>query len=143
MRHRKRSAKLGRNPSHRRCLWANMLKTLIVEGRIETTVAKAKELRRFADKMITLAKKNSLASRRNAIAKLMIRFNALTDKERRAVKENGDTSSYNNDRKVIETLFGELRGRFEEREGGYTRLIRTGHRVGDGADTCIIEYLAQ
>ncbi|MGK3945619.1 bL17 family ribosomal protein, partial [Streptomyces caeruleatus] len=83
MRHRKDTFKIGRDSAHRRCLIANMLKALVINERIETTVAKAKELRRHADKLITIAKLQSLASRRNAIAKLMIHFNPLTTKEQR------------------------------------------------------------
>ena len=92
MRHLTKTAKLGRTTAHRRCLWANMLKSLIVSGSIRTTVTKAKELRRFADNMITLAKKGDLPARRQAIADLMIRFNELTPKEARAAKK-GDTSA--------------------------------------------------
>src|SRR5579863_7763913 len=103
MRHGKHTFKIGRTASHRRCMIANMLKSLIEHGRIETTVTKAKELRRHADKMITLGKKNTLASKRAAIAELMISFNALTPKEARAAKA-GDTSAYNGDRKVIKKL---------------------------------------
>ncbi|MEX1012790.1 MAG: 50S ribosomal protein L17 [Waddliaceae bacterium] len=142
MRHRRKTAKLGRTTSHRRCLFANMLKSLIDEERIVTTVEKAKELRRFADQMITLAKNNSLDSRRRAIAAMMIRFNPLTSKEARRAKE-GDLSSYNTDRKVVEKLFNDLGPRFTNREGGYTRIIKSGRRVGDAAQTCVIEYLAE
>lgn len=141
MRHAKRTFKIGRTSSHRRCMIANMLKSLIEHGRIETTVVKAKELRRHADKMVTLAKKNTLASRRQAIAYMMISYNALTPKEARAAKK-GDTSAYNTDRQVIGTLFGELAQRFAARQGGYTRIIKKGNRVGDSAPTCIIEYIA-
>jgi len=142
MRHNKRTFKLGRTSSHRRCLIANMLKSLIAEERIVTTTAKAKELRRHADKMITIAKKGTLAARKDAIAKLMIRFNSLTDKEARAAK-NGDTSGYNQDRKVIEKLFATLGPRFTARQGGYTRLIRSKNRVGDNAPLTVIEYLTE
>ena len=140
MRHRKHIFKLGRTSSHRRCLVANMLKDLIDRGRIVTSVPKAKELRRHADRMITLAKKNTLASKREAKGRLMLRFNSLTSKERRSVKE-GDLSAYNTDRRVLSRL-EELASRFESREGGYTRIIRKGKRVGDNADLCVIEYLA-
>lgn len=140
MRHLKDRRKLGRTTSHRRCLMANMLKALIMEGRIETTVPKAKLLRRYADKMITLAKMNTLASRRRAIGKMMIRFNKLNPKEARAARE-GDTSSYNDDRKVMGKLFEELGPRFVAREGGYTRIVKNRRRVGDNAQVCIIEYL--
>lgn len=141
MRHRKNTIKLNRTSSHRRCMFANMLKSLIEHGRIKTTVAKAKILRRYADKMITLAKKNTLASRRKAVADLMVNFNTLTPKEARAAKE-GKTNAYNNDRQVINKLFGVLGPRFTSREGGYTRLIKGAHRIGDNAQVCIIEYLA-
>lgn len=140
MRHRKDTCKLNRTTSHRRCMFANMLKSLIDNEQIQTTVAKAKALRRYADQMITLAKKNTLAARRQAIRELMIRFNPLTDKEERAAR-NGDTSAYNTDRRVIQKLFGELGSRFNNRNGGYTRIMKSSRRVGDNAQTCVIEYL--
>ncbi len=143
MRHRKNTFKLGRNCGHRRSLVANMLKALIENERIVTSVTKAKILRSEADKMITLAKKNTLASRRQAIGELMVRFNALTSKEARSAKK-GDTSAYNGDRKVIGKLFGELGPRFAQRNGGYTRLIKTAaSRKGDNSEKCIIEFLAE
>lgn len=141
MRHLKDRRKLNRSSSHRRCLFANMLKSLIVHERMETTLPKAKLLRRYAERMITLAKKNTLASRRRAIAQLMIRFNPLTARQARAAKE-GDKSSYNDDRVVIGKLFEELGTRFSSRDGGYTRITRNRKRVGDNSQTCIIEYLA-
>lgn len=140
MRHRKNTIKLSRTSSHRRCLFANMLKSLIEHGRIETTVAKAKILKRYADKMVTLAKENTLATRRRAIAELMIRYNPLTPKEARAAKA-GDKSSYNGDRIVVEKLFSEIGPRFTNRNGGYTRIVKTSRRLGDNAPSCIIEYL--
>lgn len=140
MRHQKRTVKFNKNSSHRRCMMANMLKSLVEHGRIETTVPKAKELSRHADRLITLAKKNTLASRRLAIAKLMINFNALSSKERRAAKK-GDLSSYNSDRKVIGKLFDELSNRYVSRDGGYTRVVRKENRQGDSSPLCIIEYI--
>lgn len=140
MRHSKHKRKLSRSSSHRRCLMANMLKSLILHERIETTVEKAKMLKSYADQMITLAKKNNLAGRRRAIAKMMVRFNALTPKEARAARE-GDFSAYNDDRLVIQKLFSELGPRYQERQGGYTRIVRNRRRVGDNAQTCIIEYV--
>lgn len=140
MRHLKDTYKLNRTSSHRRCLFANMLKSLIVHGRIETTVPKAKVLRRYADRMITLAKRNDLAARRRAIAEMMICYNSLTDKEERAARK-GDTSAYNDDRRVINKLFEELGPRFSNRQGGYTRIVRSGRRIGDNGETCLIEYL--
>jgi large subunit ribosomal protein L17 len=118
-------------------MFANMLKSLISKERIVTTVAKAKALRRYAEKLITLAKKNTLAARRLATAQLMIRYNALTSKEQRKAK-NGDKSAYNDDRLVISKLFDELGVRFAERQGGYTRIIKSSRRVGDNAQTCVI-----
>lgn len=140
MRHLNQTCKLNRTTSHRRCMFANMLKSLITNESIETTVTKAKALRRYADKLITLAKKNNLNARRQAIAELMIRFNSLTPKETRAAKK-GDTSAFNDDRFVIGKLFDELGPRFASREGGYTRIIKQGRRVGDNAQTCVISYL--
>jgi large subunit ribosomal protein L17 len=141
MRHAKDTFKLGRNAGHRRCLVANMLKALIEHGRIETTVRKAKHLRRSVDKMITLAKKNTLASRRLAIAELMINYNALTSKEARAAKA-GKKQAYNSDRIVVGKLFEELGPRFAERNGGFTRIIKKDFRVGDNAETCYIEFVS-
>lgn len=143
MRHAKRSTKLNRTTSHRRALFANMLKSLITSGRIITTTPKAKELRRFADKMITLAKKNTLSSKRQAISELMIRYNSLTTKDARAVKK-GDTSAFNTDRNIVNKLFTELGPRFAQRQGGYTRMVRLAeHRKGDDAEQCILEYLSE
>ena len=140
MKHRKDVLKLNRNGSHCRALFANLLKSLVENGRIQTTTAKAKRLRRDADRLITLAKKNTLASRRAAISKMMIRYNPLTSKEARAAKK-GDTTSYNTDRKVIGKLFNELKDRYADRKGGYTRVIRKENRQGDGALLCMIEYI--
>ncbi len=141
MRHGKDTFKIGRTASHRRCMIANMLKSLIEHGRIETTERKAKELRRHADHMVTLAKKNTLASRRQAVAEMMITYNTLTSKEARAAK-SGSQEGHNGDRKVIAKLFNELGPRFAERNGGYTRIIKKDFRVGDNAPSCYIEYLA-
>jgi len=122
---------------------ANMLKSLVEHERIETTIVKAKELRRHADRLVTLAKKNTLAARRQAIAKMMIRFNTLTPKEARELKKDpANDKACNGDRKVVGKLFTELASRFAARNGGYTRIIKKGHRVGDNASTCYIEYLA-
>ena len=143
MRHAKHTFKIGRTSSHRRCMLANMLKSLIAHERIETTVTKAKELRRHADRMITLAKKKTLASRRQAIADLMITYNPLSSKEARIAKGGKTAYVYNNDRQVIGKLFGELSERFSARQGGYTRIVRLGERAGDNAPTCIIEFLPQ
>lgn len=140
MRHRKHTFKVGRTSSHRRSMIANMLKSLIENGRISTTVVKAKELRRHADKLITMAKKDTLAARRDAVSALRVCYNPLTPHEARQAKA-GNTSSYSRDRTVIGKLFGELKTRFATRNGGYTRIIRGPDRIGDSAPTCIIEYI--
>ena len=142
MRHAKKTFKIGRSSSHRRCMIANMLKSLIDKGRIQTTVTKAKELRRHADHMITLAKKNTLASRRKASAELMISYNSLTPKEARIAKNGKPGHVYNTDRTVLNKLFGELSTRFASRAGGYTRIVRLAPRAGDNAESCIIEYIS-
>lgn len=140
MRHAKRSFKIGRTASHRRCLIANMLKSLIEHGSIETTVVKAKELRRHADKMVTLAKKNTLASKRLAKGRLMLSYNTLTSSDVKAAKE-GDLSAYNADRKVLGKLFNEIGQRYVERNGGYTRIIRLGTQRGDNSQKCLIQFV--
>lgn len=147
MRHGKDTFKIGRTASHRRCLMANMLKSLIEHERIETTVRKAKELRRYADHMITLAKRNNLASRRLAIAALMVTFNSLSSKEARQLKkarqDEAKKATLTGDRHVIAKLFDALGPRFANRQGGYTRIIKKDLRVGDSAPTCYIEYLSE
>jgi len=119
-----------------------MLKSLIQHERIETTVTKAKELRRHADRMITLAKKNTLTSRRQAVAGLMVCYNILSSKEAKEAK-SGNTKAYNNDRQVMDKLFGPLSNRFAQRAGGYTRIVRLGSRAGDSAPTCILEFMPE
>ena len=87
MRHGKHTFKVGRTGSHRRAMLSNMMKSLIENERIITTVPKAKELRRHAEKMITLAKKNTLASKRNAISTLKVAYNPLSSKEARGLQK--------------------------------------------------------
>ncbi len=141
MRHRKHTCKLNRTGSHRRCMFANMLKALIENGRIETTVAKAKELRRHADWMVSLAKEDTIAAKRRAKARLMLRYNHLSTQEKKLAKTDEKKTAYNGDRKVLNTLFTTLKDRFATRQGGYTRIIKKSTRKGDGAPTCVIEYL--
>jgi|JI91814CRNA_FD_contig_21_2326528_length_910_multi_4_in_0_out_0_2 large subunit ribosomal protein L17 len=138
MRHRKHKSRLSRTLSHRKALLKNMAKSFFMHERIETTVEKAKELKKVVEPLITLAKEDSLTNRRRAIASLGIQFNSLTPKEARAAKA-GDTSSYNDDRQLLNKLFAEFGPKFKERPGGYTRIVRTGTRVGDRASVCIIE----
>ena len=141
MRHRKHKFKVSRTASHNRCMIANMLKSLIENDKIETTLTKAKELRRHIDKVITLTKKDNLASKRNLKALLMLRFNKLTPKEKRKAKNN-DLFAYNTDRKVFNKL-SELKKRFQNRSGGYTRIIKKGFKVGDNAPLCYIEFVEE
>lgn len=116
MRHQVAGCKLGRTSSHRNAMLRNMVTSLILCDRIETTLPKAKELRRWADKMVTLAKDGSLAARRRALE--VIR-----------------------DRDALQKLFTTLVDRYKERKGGYTRIIKLGFRHGDNAPMAIIEYL--
>lgn len=116
MRHAIDHRKLRRNPAHRKALLRNLMNALVRSERIVTTVAKAKELRRLADRLITLGKRNNTHARRLA-------YSMLSDKEN------------------SEKLFSGLSARFAERMGGYTRIIRTGNRSGDGSEMAVIEYL--
>ncbi len=118
MRHRKYTFKIGRTSAHRRALLGNAVCSLIQAGRIRTTVAKAKEVRRLAEKMITLGKKGTLHARRLAIAKL-------------------------HQPAVVAELFSDVAPRYQERNGGYTRIIRLGNRIGDGAEMCILELVGE
>mmetsp|Transcript_19688 Transcript_19688/g.28973 ORF Transcript_19688/g.28973 Transcript_19688/m.28973 type:complete len:150 (-) Transcript_19688:46-495(-) len=116
MRHRKAFRKLSRTSSHRWAMLRTMVTQLIKHERIKTTVPKAKELRRVADKMVTLAKGGTLHHRRQALA-------VVREKE------------------AVHKLFSDLAERYAERPGGYTRIVKTGHRFGDAADMCLIEYV--
>eukprot|EP00750_Incisomonas_marina_P019552 INCI3559.1.p1 GENE.INCI3559.1~~INCI3559.1.p1 ORF type:complete len:148 (+),score=25.49 INCI3559.1:108-551(+) len=116
MRHRKSMRKLSRTSSHRWAMLRTMVTQLIKHERIKTTVPKAKELRRVADKMVTLAKGGTLHHRRQAMA-------VIREKE------------------AVHKLFSDFADRYANRPGGYTRIIRTGHRYGDAADMCLVEYI--
>jgi large subunit ribosomal protein L17 len=116
MRHRKRGRKLGRNASHRRALYRNLATSLVEYGRIETTVAKAKELRSVADKLIGLGKRGDLHARRQALG--------LVQKESAVAK-----------------LFGDISPRYASRNGGYTRIIATRNRLGDAAPMAVVEWV--
>ena len=116
MRHRVAGWKLGRNTSHRRALLRNLVTSLILEERIETTVPKAKAMRPHAEHMITLGKRGDLASRRQAAAYLM----------------TGE---------AVKKLFDTVSPRFGDREGGYLRITRSGWRQGDGGEKAFIELL--
>ncbi|HEX7729550.1 MAG TPA: 50S ribosomal protein L17 [Terracidiphilus sp.] len=116
MRHRNAGFKLGRNTSHRRALLRNLVTSVIVEDRVETTVAKAKAVRPHIEKMITLGKKGDVHSRRQALSFLQT-----------------DTA--------VERLFDTVAPRYGDRQGGYLRIVRTGFRKGDGGEKAFIELL--
>jgi large subunit ribosomal protein L17 len=116
MRHRKEKRQLGGTTSHRKALLRNLVTSLLEKERIETTLAKAKELRRIADRMVTLGKKGDLAARRRAA---------------RTVRSN----------EVVQKLFSELALRYDGRPGGYTRIYQIGPRPGDGASMALIELV--
>jgi large subunit ribosomal protein L17 len=116
MRHQRATKKLGRNTSHRRALLRNLVTSLIMEERIETTQAKAKAMRPHVEKMITLGKRGDVAARRLAGGYLLTR-------------------------ESVKRLFDTVAPRFGDRNGGYLRIIHKGWRAGDGADTVFIELL--
>ncbi len=118
MRHRAKSRQLSRTASHRKALLANLATSLFKHDRIVTTEAKAKELRPYAERLITLARRGDLHARRLAEARLK-------------------------DRDVAQRLFKDVGPRFAARPGGYTRIIKLGHRAGDGAELARIELLAE
>lgn len=114
--------KLGRTTDNRMALLRNLATNLIIHERIETTEAKAKELKAEVEKMITLGKRGDLQSRRQATAYL---YNQEADE----------------DQSVIQKLFEDLAVRYEDRQGGYTRILKLGPRRGDGANMAIIEFV--
>jgi large subunit ribosomal protein L17 len=116
MRHRNAGFKLGRNTSHRRALLRSLVTSVLVEDRVETTVAKAKAVRPHVEKMITLGKKGDLHSRRQALSFLQT-----------------DTA--------VTRLFETVAPRYGDRQGGYLRIVRTGFRKGDGGEKAFIELL--
>ena len=112
MRHQRAGKKLGRDSAHRKALYSNLAGALIEHGRIETTEAKAKAVKPFAEKMITLGKRGDLHARRQALA---------------ALRSNN----------VVHQLFADIAPRFADRAGGYTRIVRLGPRQGDAAEILI------
>ena len=122
--------KLGRTSSQRKALLRDLTTDLIVNGQITTTEARAKEVRKTADQMITLAKRGDLASRRKAAA--FVR-NVVAD-----VKEDGDNIRIQS---ALQNLFEELAPKYAERNGGYTRILKTMPRRGDGAKMVILEFV--
>ena len=124
-------SKMGRNSSQRKALIRDLITDLIINDRIETTLCKAKELQRLADKMVTLGKKGDLAAIRQA-AKL-IRFELATE-----VNEDGEIVK---EQYAIQKLFKEIAPKFADRNGGYTRVLKTGPRRGDATPMAIIEFV--
>lgn len=116
MRHRKSGVKLNRTSSHRKAMFRNMVTSLFKHSRIKTTDAKAKELRKLADKMVTLAKRGDLHARRQA-------FSVIREKN------------------VVHQLFNDAEEKFGSRQGGYTRIIKLGPRAGDAAPMSMIELI--
>ena len=115
MRHLTQGRKLNRTSAHRKALFRNLVLALVKHERIRTTDAKAKELRRYADRMITLGKRGDLAARRLAFA-------------------------FMQSRDAVKRLFDEIAPRFKERNGGYTRVVKFGFRRGDAARLSIVEF---
>ena len=118
MRHREKGRQLGRNTKHRRALYRSLVTSLLEHERIETTEAKAKEVRGFTDRMITLGKEGDLSARRRAL-------------------------SFLRSKAVVSKLFSDVAGRFRERHGGYTRIIKTRRRIGDAAEMVAIELVVK
>ena len=116
MHHGKAGSKLGRTSSHKEAMLRNMVTSVIKHERIKTTDTKAKELRKLAEKMITLGKKGSLHARRQALS-------VVRDKD------------------MVGKLFGELTERYRNRAGGYTRIVKAGYRYGDNAPVSILEFI--
>lgn len=115
MRHLNQGRKLNRTSAHRKALFRNLVLALVNHGRIKTTDAKAKELRRYADRMVTLGKRGDLGARRLAFA-------------------------FMQSRDAVKKLFDEIAPRFKERNGGYTRVVKFGIRRGDAAPLSVIEF---
>ena len=116
MRHNKNFNHLGRQAGHRKAMLSNMASSLILHKRIETTVAKAKAVRQFVEPLVTRSKEDTTHSRR-------VVFSYLKQKE------------------AVTELFRTIAPKIAERPGGYTRILKTGFRLGDGADMCIIEFV--
>ena len=116
MRHNYSGRKLNRKTSHRMALLKNLSKSLIIHEQIETTLPKAKDLRPFVEKILTIGKKNDLASRRRVY-------------------------SYLGDKKIVDKVFDELAKRYQKRNGGYTRILKSGFRYGDSAPKAVIELV--
>lgn len=128
MRHRYSGRKLGRNSSHRKAMLRNMVTSLFEHGQIITTEARAKELRGVADRLVTLGKRDTPHARRQAARTLRTSWLDITP-------QGGVRPS------ILDKLFTEIAPGFKERNGGYTRIVRLGHRKGDNAPMVVIELM--
>src|SRR5438270_3000045 len=139
MRHLKAGRRLGRNAAHRLAMFRNMVMALFRHERIITTVAKAKEVRPFAERLITIAKRGDLYARRRIIALLGAPAKAeVRPPDPNDPKDEGDL------RPILEKLFSEIAPRFAERPGGYTRIVkRHERRLGDAGHTAFLELLKE
>lgn len=148
MRHGIAGKKLGRNTPHRRAMWRNQAVSLFTHGQITTTIPKAKAVKPFVEKLITLARKGDLASRRRAIQllgqdHLMVRHEDDQDVERNRYGEIKVEGGRKLAPKIVKHLFEEIGPRYADREGGYTRIVRLArHRIGDGADLCVLQLVS-
>src|SRR6267143_6437579 len=134
MRHRKRTAKLGRTGEHRNAMLANLVCSLIKHKRVTTTLARAKAARSVAEQILTLGKAGTIHARRLAAARLRHQARTLhrSKAEREAWRKNED---------IVRILFEDLAPSFKERNGGYTRIIKLGQRQGDAAQWAILEWV--
>ena len=137
MRHRKKTVKLGRTSAHREALLASLASNLIKRGRISTTISKAKAVRPFAEKLVTLAKRGDLAARRTVAQRLKLHgpgFELSRDKAARELwhKQND----------VLRKLFTEIAPVFKDRAGGYTRIMRLATRGSDCSEMALIEWVS-
>lgn len=122
--------KLGRKSAQRKAMLRDLTTDVLINGRIETTETRAKEVRKFVDKMITLAKRGDLSARRQAAAFLRNEIAEASIKDDEVVVE-----------RVLQRLFNDYATRYESRQGGYTRILKTAPRRGDGAPMAIIELV--
>ena len=149
MRHRVAGYKLGRKTNHRRAMWRNMAISLLTHGQITTTLPKAKSVRPFIEKLITNAKKGDLAARRRVIRAIgdpIAVDRDLKEASRAELRDDGfKVNKYHeleDGPRVVKKLFDEIASQFENREGGYTRIIKLAtHRIGDGSDLCVLQLV--
>ena len=136
-RHMMRGRQLSRDTEHRKALRRNMAQSLFEHGKIRTTVAKAKEIRPFVEKLITLARRNDLTSRRRVIQLMQDR--RVTDEEQEFI-----TNDKGREMTVVQRLFNDVAPKFGDRQGGYTRIIKLPeYRIGDAADLVLLQLCTE